>query len=304
MSNEDLDACAEPEGIPQSLLQPGAQMLEELWPLGDGVKAVFLDYDGTIREFEARPELAVPTPEIQRLLAAMNARKDLAVHIISGRDAKFLTDHFSAHRRITLIAEHERRLAGRFQIWNPGDEQWSMTQAASQGEHYEDWKTILLPELSSFVERTPGSHLEEKASSFVWHHREVTDEAMGSNMAAALVERLKELVAGRRLEDVRIIVGHKIVEVSHHSATKGAVMRKICADRATRGAPFEAVLIAGDDVSDESMFKAAPQDSLTIKVGRAPTEARYCVDAPEQLRRFLWRVVLRSDPSDCKVEGA
>merc|ERR1719282_722881 len=64
--------------------------LEKFWPCSDGLKALFVDYDGTLWEFEPRPELAVPTSEINELCDALNAQEDLALHIISGRTAQFL----------------------------------------------------------------------------------------------------------------------------------------------------------------------------------------------------------------------
>ena len=46
---------------------------------------VFLDSDGTLREFEDKPEDAVPTEEIQRLLAGLSGLSGLNVWIVSGR---------------------------------------------------------------------------------------------------------------------------------------------------------------------------------------------------------------------------
>lgn len=265
--------------------------LEELWPRGPQPKAIFLDYDGTLREFEKLPELAVPTNEIHELLTALCKREDLLVHIISGRDADFLTTHFGAHPQLTLIAEHERRLAGRFQIWRPGGPgAWPRPPAA------EEWKQQVRPEIEKFVDQMPGSHLEEKASALVWHHRGVANKALGDFMAGVLlqqVEKMQEDDECGPLRGVKVSLGHKTVEVSCRGVSKGEVMSRICQDRAAAHGPFKAVLAAGDDVSDESMFANAPQEFLTVKVGTSATRARFRVDTPEQLRSLLWRIASR-----------
>ncbi|CAJ1350927.1 unnamed protein product, partial [Effrenium voratum] len=89
---------------PLSSLNPEAVL--EFWPSNEMQKALFLDYDGTLREFEARPDLAVPTPELMRLLQALNDRQDIRPFIVSGRDADFLAQHFAGLNGFTLIAEH------------------------------------------------------------------------------------------------------------------------------------------------------------------------------------------------------
>jgi trehalose 6-phosphate synthase/phosphatase len=263
-------------------------VLEEFWPRGQGLRALFLDYDGTLREFESLPELAVPTEELSRLMDAINDCADLAPHIISGRDAKFLEENFGSLKRFTLIAEHG------FQIWRPGTEGFElMDQGHAEvfDTHDQDWQSIVRAEMSAFVTAHPGSFIEQKASALVWHYRQVQDEAAGESSATQLVEQLEAVKAERCLSKIRISYGHKVVEVSYRKVRKGPVMRQICEEKAIFGEPFLSVLVAGDDTSDESMFDIAPGDFLTIKVGRAPTHAKFHVDSPADLRRFLWQVV-------------
>jgi len=279
---ESVLSCCQEDAWPPATLHVSDLDLtqkEELWSSSNGeMKAIFLDYDGTLREFEERPEMAKPTEEIQALLTALCARQDLLVHIISGRDADFLNTHFGVHERLTLIAEHERRVAGRFQIWC----------SAGAG----DWKTLVRPAIEKFVECTCGSFQEEKSSALVWHFRGVADQALGEYMARVLVELVERLREehGGPLQGVKVSLGHKTVEVSSRGVSKGEIMRHICQEHEAKHGPFGAVLAAGDDQSDESMFASAPQDFFTVKVGAEPTGARYCVDNPEQLRALLWHV--------------
>jgi len=262
-----------------------ARLLGECWPHGEGPRALFLDYDGTLREFEARPEQAVPTEEIIALLEAIDAREDLEPHIISGRDARFLEECFQRLTRFTLIAEHG------YQIRRPGVEGWHLWDHSGVDSH-EEWKVVMRDTILDIVKLLPGSHLEEKTSSLVWHYREVVDAAQAEAMADHGVEILSSLKESRNIHDVKISHGHKIVEVSYRKVRKGLVMRKLCEEKALFGKPYLGVLVAGDDVSDESMFDLAPQDTLTIKVGEGQTLARFRVENPLELRQFLWKTVV------------
>jgi len=268
--------------IAQPLTVLENRQLEEFWP-PETPKALFLDYDGTLREFEMRPELATPTEELKALLRAIDDRPDVAPHVISGRDARFLETHFGHLNSFTLIAEHG------YQVRRPGVDHWDLWDQ-SYGSH-DEWKSHMRPEMQRLVEQTPGSHLEEKASSLVWHYREVADEHLGNSAAAMAIEHLRKVKERDRITAIMISGGNKVVEVSFQKARKGPVMRKICEDKALFGEPFSAVLCAGDDVSDESMFELAPSDFLTIKVGTGATLARFRAEGPELLRKLLWRLV-------------
>lgn len=260
--------------------------LEEFWPNGNGQRALFLDYDGTLREFEARPEQATPTRELEELLEAINAREDLVPHIISGRDAKFLAQCFAKLNRFTLIAEHG------FQIWRPGTEGFELTHHPDGlDQDHDDWKEIVRRELGVFVDMMPRSHIEEKASSLVWHYREVADQDRAEKVALDCMEQLEMKRDAMRIHKIRISHGHKVVEVSYRKVRKGPVMRRICEERAAFSDPFLSVFVAGDDVSDESMFDLAPHDFLTVKVGPGQTLAKFRVDSPAHLRGFLLQLL-------------
>lgn len=282
------DGGASPEQLTRPLAQLEEKDLAEFWP--DALpKALFLDYDGTMREFEDRPEMATPTPEIQQLLQLMEEREDIFPHIISGRPASFLDEHFGYLSTFTLVAEHG------FQIRRSGSSSWAYVDGTT---NHDLWKAAIRADMDRFVQCLPGSHLEEKASCLVWHYREVKDQVRAEAEALDAVESLSALVSACDLGDVRVSKGHKIVEASYRKVQKGPVMRKLCEERSLFGEPYAGVLTAGDDVSDESMFDAAAGDYLTIKVGHAATKARFRVDSPQELRRFLASLLHRGPPSE------
>jgi trehalose 6-phosphate synthase/phosphatase len=47
------------------------------------------------------------------------------------------------------------------------------------------------------------------------------------------------------------------------------------------------VMVIGDDVTDEDMFKAIPPEGYSIKVGYHPTNARYSLRSVKEVRSFL-----------------
>eukprot|EP00425_Heterocapsa_triquetra_P040285 CAMPEP_0195069962 /NCGR_PEP_ID=MMETSP0448-20130528/14136_1 /TAXON_ID=66468 /ORGANISM="Heterocapsa triquestra, Strain CCMP 448" /LENGTH=438 /DNA_ID=CAMNT_0040101623 /DNA_START=76 /DNA_END=1392 /DNA_ORIENTATION=- len=290
----------------RTLSQLGQQELQELWPRQPGQSnALFLDYDGTLREFEARPELAVPSPELMKLLTEIDAREDLVPHIISGRNQEFLQEHFGRLTRFTLIAEHGFQIstAPATSSGQPEDKlkpedngrKWQLWEHYGGNvrffKDHENWKAIMRAEISRLVRETPGSHLEEKRSSLVWHYREVPDDARGEAAALRAVQELEMLRDKEKIQDVKVTQGHKVVEVSYRNVRKGLVMRRLCEEKALFGEPYGGVLVAGDDVSDETMFDAAPCDFLTIKVGLGSTLARFRAQSPSELRQFLRTIV-------------
>lgn len=285
-------AAAPEEASPEQLRRWWEQKLPSG---GTGPRAVFLDYDGTLREFEARPEQAVPTPEITALLTALNAREDLAPHIISGRDCGFLESHLRGLDRFTLVAEHGYKLR------RPGCG-WEYSRKGSGDEEQQRWKAILRPVILRAVEDLNGSHLEEKASSLVWHYREAAAEA-GGRGAEELMAHLEQLRAREGLGDVRITHGAKIVEVSYRGVDKGAILRSLCEERRQAGRPFEAVLAAGDDRTDEFMFASAPPGSMTIKVGTGDSQAKFRIGSPRELRSFLRCIATSPSRGACSAEG-
>jgi trehalose 6-phosphate synthase/phosphatase len=50
---------------------------------------------------------------------------------------------------------------------------------------------------------------------------------------------------------------------------------------------YDLIMSIGDDVTDENMFKYLPKSSITIKVGKKITKAKYYVDNVKKVRSLL-----------------
>jgi trehalose 6-phosphate synthase/phosphatase len=229
--------------------------------------ALFLDYDGTLREIVRDPGAAKPNAGVLDLLARLRDRPNLEVTLISGRTSDDMAAWLGDFP-FTLVAEHGSALR------RAGAREWERLDA---GISYA-WKEEMLDILRSYERTTPGSFVEEKKTSLVWHYRN-TDPEFGTWKAHQLAMELGAIMANQPVE---IRQGRKIIEASSSQISKGAAVRRLLRERS-----YDLALCAGDDQTDESMFELEAANLLTIKVGSAPSRAIYRLPDPAEFRKFL-----------------
>ncbi|MEM9021406.1 MAG: bifunctional alpha,alpha-trehalose-phosphate synthase (UDP-forming)/trehalose-phosphatase [Planctomycetota bacterium] len=232
----------------------------------DGNKALFLDYDGTLRGFVNDPAKAVPEPELLEVLGVLNQREDLDLFIVSGRDGDFLDKHLG-HFGFTLVGEHG------YQYRRPGEDWHLLNAHADLG-----WMPTVREVLDLYALSTPGTHVEQKRSAIVWHYR-AADPEFGQWKANELIGHLKDAIANM---PASIAHGKMIVEVSSQQLNKGMAV-----ERFTDAADYRAVLCIGDDLTDETMFRHRQTGAVTIKVGPGTTDAEYRVKGTKQVLQML-----------------
>jgi trehalose 6-phosphate synthase/phosphatase len=150
-------------------------------------------------------------------------------------------------------------------------------------DSYSDaWKSHVLPVLEHFVNRTPGSLVEAKEFSLVWHYR-MSDPVFGEWLANELVATLEGMLAETELRAYR---GNKTVEVKLVWANKGEVLARL--SRAEPDPSF--CLAAGDDRTDEDLFARLPEEAWTIHVGDGRTRAKFRVPSHAEMRALLQRL--------------
>ncbi len=253
-----------------------ARRLAEAIRAGQRV-AFFLDYDGTLREFAPNPADARPTEEIRTLLDDLAALPNTDVLLISGRKGEDL-ETFAGKSRLGLIAEHGASLR------RPGRTEWETLDA--QVDY--GWKDEVRPVFRLYEESLPGSQVEEKRTSLVWHYRRA-DPEFGEWKANQLAEELGAMTANT---PVQVRQGQKIVEVVSAQVSKGAAVARCMGEEG-----YSLTLCAGDDVTDESMFALEADNLVTVKIGDGPTKAKYRVKNPAAMRRFLREVATASAAS-------
>ncbi len=232
-------------------------------------RILFLDYDGTLVGFQNKPELARPDSELLKLLDRLVKDKRTEVVLISGRD-RITFDHWFDKHKYTLIVEHG--------VWyrKPGTE-WQLTETMNN-----DWKELIRPVLEVFVDRTPGSFIEEKNYSLAWHYRR-SDPELGTIRSYELKDELTSMIANRNLE---ILEGNKVLEVKNAGINKGRAASKVLLTDS-----FDFILGIGDDWTDEYLFEELPENAVTVKVGIRNTLAKYNLSNFQEVRNWLEKLV-------------
>lgn len=226
-------------------------------------RLVMLDYDGTLAAFRRDPEKASPTTEVKNMLRKLCDDERNTVVINSGRDHRTL-DKWLGDLPLSFAAEH-----GAFYkengVWHENVE----PQA---------WDERLMSILREFEDKTPNSRLEVKATAVAWHYRKV-DNWIGMFRAQQLMHALIPICSQNNLQIMR---GNKIVEVKPAEYSKGSEVQRILNQRS-----YDFILAIGDDVTDEDMFRALPEEAVTIKVGYACDDARYNLLEQKDVLPFL-----------------
>ncbi|MBN2035586.1 MAG: bifunctional alpha,alpha-trehalose-phosphate synthase (UDP-forming)/trehalose-phosphatase [Chitinispirillaceae bacterium] len=217
-------------------------------------RIIFLDYDGTIVPFARYPEAALPDPGLLDRLRSLSAVKGNRVFIISSRSREFLDTVF-AGLNLELIAEH-----GAF-VKHP-DREWTCTLDSDQS-----WKDTIMPVLKRYADRCRGSFVEEKFHSLVWHYRNVHID-VGEVRAKELLDELRTILTFE--SRLQVVDGNKVVEVKRAGYDKGSIALKMLEDKT-----YDFILSFGDDKTDEDVFRALPEDAITVKIGLTQSLAKY-----------------------------
>ncbi len=230
-------------------------------------RLLFLDYDGTLAGFHKDPQKASPDEELYELLDELHKQDDTTVFLISGRDKQTFTRWFLP-KKYNMIVEHG--------VWisRNGDEFKMLEQV--KGE----WMNKIRPVLESFVDRTPGSFIEEKNYSLAWHYRN-TDPDFGAKRATELNTVLRSLIGN---DDISVLNGNKVMEIKSSNVNKGRAATRMLSED-----DYDFVFAIGDDWTDEFMFQELPDSAVTVKVGLQKTQAKYHVENTSRVRQLLKR---------------
>ncbi|HYZ75344.1 MAG TPA: bifunctional alpha,alpha-trehalose-phosphate synthase (UDP-forming)/trehalose-phosphatase, partial [Chthoniobacterales bacterium] len=175
--SEDLAADSTDSRMEKTQIKEAGDQIRRAIESGEKI-ALFLDYDGTLREIEVEPSAATPNLAIETLLRRLEQKPNLDITILSGRSENDLAAFFGSFS-FRLIAEHGAS-------WRqPGKKSW---ERPDHNLKYA-WKDKLLPILRVYEQATPGSMVEEKASAIVWHYRKA-DEEFGEWKANRLTQEL------------------------------------------------------------------------------------------------------------------
>ncbi|MBP2435884.1 trehalose-phosphatase [Microbacterium amylolyticum] len=233
---------------------------------------VALDFDGTLSPLVDEPMTARATPEAKAAVQALVASPQTTVAFVSGRS---LAD-------LRVIAEH----TDDSQVWlagSHGAEHWRPAGAAprlramSDGAEREARQAAeLATDAEAAVHGVDGAWIEHKAFGFALHTRRAhaEDEATARDAVDTIVA--KRAPSWRRRD------GKNVVEFAWRHEGKDTAIAEL---REAVGA--DAVLFAGDDVTDEDAIRSLEDGDMGIHVGAGETVASYVVDDTPTLAAVL-----------------
>ena len=131
-----------------------------------------------------------------------------------------------------------------------------MVAGQVKGSNQLKWQKDILPLLETFTDRTPGTFIEEKRNSLVWHYRKTDPE-----LAVERVVELKTVLTSLISDDLNILDGDKAIEVAFGRFNKGIAVSEIISDK-----ELDFILCIGDDVTDEFMFNDLPNMQSQLKL--------------------------------------
>ncbi|KPL00530.1 MAG: trehalose-6-phosphate synthase [candidate division Zixibacteria bacterium SM23_73_3] len=232
---------------------------------------ILLDYDGTLVPFTDKPQKAKPDEELLSTLDSLGSNPKNEVVIVSGRDKDTL-DRWFGNEKLNLTAEHGVWIKDRGKPWGTIE------------PLRDNWKEQIRPFVEWYEDRTPGSFIEEKDFSLVWHYRKVEPQ-LASLRARELKDALLQLTANLNLG---VLEGSKVIEIKSVGINKGRAALHWLSKNT-----WDFILAIGDDWTDEDLFAILPESAYSIKVGLSPSKAKFNLDSVEQVRSLLKELVGR-----------
>lgn len=234
-------------------------------------RLILLDYDGTLAEITNLIYKPKPDKAIANLVEKLSALPNTEVAIVTGRSRSNCEDWFK-DMNIIISAEHG--------LWTKWIDEENWFRSLNEDVPTPSWFPSIKEALNQFSRRTPGSFIEEKEASLAWHYR-LADKEFGKLQARELLTSLTQLLANKPAE---IISGKALIEIRVPGVNKGNVLSR--AKQLNKNYDF--IIAIGDDLTDEDMFAALPENAFSIKVGRGSiSKAKYHLNKVNDVRSFL-----------------
>jgi len=237
---------------------------------GDRLLAVF-DCDGTLAPIAAVPAAAQVPAAVRRDLQRLARRPGFQLAVISGRPLAEVQELVGVQPCL-YAGVHGLDLAGTL---HPAPIPQAQLLAVR----------LLARVLAARWAGTPGIIVEDKAFAVAVHYRAATPDV--ARQARVQVRALAATTGGQ----VRALAGKKVVEVRPAAFwDKGTCLHWMWRQLEERTGERWQVLYAGDDATDEDVFRRFPPPALTIAVGRRRTAARWRLATCAQVAELIARL--------------
>ena len=223
--------------------------------------ALFLDFDGTLVDIAAQPDLVVVPPGLVDVLAQLSERLNGALAIVSGRPLADL-DAYLAPLKLPLAAEHGAIC--RFANGEP---------IASTPPALHD----VIQVASALAAQHAGLRVEIKSHAVALHYRHAPE------LEQLCLEAIAEAI--KRSPGIELLCGKFVFDIKPSGITKGTAIQALMDQP-----PFKSrvPLFAGDDTTDEAGFAAVQTSGGdTVKIGAGASLAHHRCADPLTFRQWL-----------------
>jgi len=221
--------------------------------------ALFLDFDGTLVELAARPEMVLVDARLSELMRALARSLSGRVAILSGRPVAGILALFGP-LPLTIAGSHGVEVR-----WHDGTVSLPERPAALDR---------ILSIMTDFAHATSGLLVEEKPLGAALHYR-----------GAPQMEQAAHVLAARLAAEsgMHLQTGKMMVELRVGGGDKGSALRRLMAQPPMAG--FRPVFLGDDDTDEPAMVAAAALGGGGILVGAPrPSAAAYRLpDVPSTL---------------------
>jgi trehalose-phosphatase len=226
---------------------------------GNGQIFLFLDYDGTLAEIAAHPELAIISTGLKEILKEITRNKRFRLAIISGRSLPDIRKKIDLPG-IIYSGNHGLEIEG-------GGIKYTNTVSAE----FLYLLPLIKEKLVSTLNKYQGVIVEDKILTLTVHYRLAEKELLPKILADFNTTMQGYL----QMHNVFVRKGKKILEVIPDIPwNKGRAVQWILENLQTAGSLYTPIYI-GDDITDEDAFEVLKKDGITIFVG-------YCTDSKAQ----------------------
>jgi trehalose 6-phosphate phosphatase len=231
---------------------------------------IALDFDGVLAPIVDVPSDARPLPAAAAALGSLATLPDTTVALVSGRGLADLAAVSGFGAPIRLVGSH----GGEFDDGGAvlDDEQRARLDA-------------LTAELAELVDGEPGVKLEHKPAGIAVHVR-----GAAADVGTRVLEAVRTGPAAR--PGIDATPGKAVLDLAVLQVNKGLAL-----DVLRERVAADAVLFAGDDVTDETAFARLRPGDVGVKVGDGATAAEHRVAGPPDVAALLELLLASRDHS-------
>ncbi|MHB9155376.1 MAG: trehalose-phosphatase [Endomicrobiales bacterium] len=230
---------------------------------------IFIDYDGTLVPIRSAPGEAVLSKTARKTLKEVSETPGVRVAVVTGRSLKDIKGRVGL-KNIAYAGNHGLEIEG------PGIPETAVAGASSRE---------LIRRIGAALKRrvlpVRGTLVEDKGLTLSLHYRRVRPKEV-PQVLSVFKETVRPYL---KMKKIKVSQGKKVLEVRPPADwDKGRAVRWILA----RAGAFAFPVYLGDDVTDESAFKALRKTGMTVFVGKpGPTAAEYRLKNTRSVLSFL-----------------